>query len=88
VRIASRSGTTRSCRTRPRSPSAAARAEAAAKLRRTLAARRKPGPSYLLEPHDVGELDPGVYDGVVYLTQPFRELANLRVVVQDPAPGT
>jgi hypothetical protein len=36
----------------------------------------------------VGELDPGVYDGVVYLTQPFRELANLRVVVQDPAPGT
>jgi hypothetical protein len=63
-------------------------AEAAAKLRRTLAARRTPGPSYLLEPHDVGELDPGVYDGVVYLTQPFRALANLRVVVQDPAPGT
>jgi hypothetical protein len=59
----------------------------AAKVRGVLAARRGRGPSYLLEPYNVGKLVPGVYDGVVYLTQPFRPLANLRVVVQDPAAG-
>ena len=47
-----------------------------------LVARLEPGPVYRLEPHDVGDLTPGVYDGVVYLTDPARPLAELRIVVE------
>ncbi|HEX2375683.1 MAG TPA: hypothetical protein VHO93_17020 [Actinomycetota bacterium] len=50
-------------------------------LRACLAARLQPPRTYLLEPHDVKELVPGIYDGAVYLTAPPRPLANLQVIV-------
>ena len=50
-------------------------------LRACLAARLRPPRAYLLEPHDVKELVPGIYDGAVYLTAPPRPLANLQVIV-------
>jgi hypothetical protein len=56
--------------------------EAVGMLRACLVARLEPGPVYRLEPHDVGDLTPGVYDGIVYLTDPARPLAELRVVVE------
>ena len=56
-------------------------ADGALALRACLAARLQPPRAYLLEPHDVKELVPGIYDGAVYLTAPPRPLANLRVIV-------
>jgi hypothetical protein len=52
-----------------------------AALRACLIARLQPPRAYLLEPHDVKRLVPGVYDGAIYLTEPPRLLADLRVIV-------
>jgi hypothetical protein len=56
-------------------------------LQACLSARLQTGRAYLLEPHDVGGLIPGVYNGAVYIDEPARPLATLEVVVQGPAPG-
>jgi hypothetical protein len=52
------------------------------RLRACLVARLEPGPAYRLETHDVGDLTPGGYDGIVYLTDPGRPVADLRIVVE------
>jgi|SRR4051794_2800614 hypothetical protein len=51
-------------------------------VRGRLRAYRESRPAYRLEAHDVRGLSPGIYDGLVYLTDPPRPLANLRVVVE------
>lgn len=51
-------------------------------VRKCLRATRGPGLTYQLEAYDVHGLAPGTYDGLVYLTDPPRALANLRVVVE------
>lgn len=56
-------------------------------LRRCLVARLQPERGYLLEPHDVKGLVPGVYHGAVYLAEPPCPLATLQVIVQEAAPG-
>jgi hypothetical protein len=58
--------------------------EAVDALRACLTVRLETGPAYRIETHDVGELTQGVYDGVVYITDPGRPLAELRVVVEGP----
>jgi hypothetical protein len=50
-------------------------------LQACLVARLQVPRTYLLEPHDVKRLVPGVYDGLVFLTDPPHPLANLRVIV-------
>jgi hypothetical protein len=50
-------------------------------LQACLVARLQAPRTYLLEPHDVKRLVPGVYDGLVFLTDPPHPLANLRVIV-------
>jgi hypothetical protein len=50
-------------------------------LETCLAVRLQAPRTYLLEPHGVKRLVPGVYDGLVYLTDPPRPLADLRVIV-------
>lgn len=54
-----------------------------------LRARHEPGRGYWVETHRPIEdtpLVPGAYDGFVYLNQPPRPLAGLRIVVDGPPP--
>jgi hypothetical protein len=54
-------------------------------LKASLRATREATKGYRLEAYGVGKLEPGVYSGAVYLTDPRpRQLANLRVVVEGP----
>jgi hypothetical protein len=50
-------------------------------LQTCLAVRLQAPRTYLLEPHDVKRLVPGVYDGLIYLVDPPRPLADLRIIV-------
>jgi hypothetical protein len=56
--------------------------DGADELRRCLIARLDDGLAYSIEPFAVGPLTPGVYTGMVYLGDPARPLADLRVVVE------
>jgi len=58
--------------------------EKARTVRERLRASREDRPAYRLEASDVQGLSPGMYDGLVYLKDPPRALASLRVVVESP----
>jgi hypothetical protein len=58
--------------------------EKAGILRERLRASRESRPAYRLEASDVRGLSPGLYDGLVYLKDPPRPLASLRIVVESP----
>ena len=65
---------------------AAAVAALTQRLRATLLPGRR---AYLLATIDQGEptpLEPGTYDGLVYLIKPSFPLANLRIIVDGPPP--
>jgi|SRR4051794_4178040 hypothetical protein len=51
---------------------------------RLRATREESRPAYRLEARDVQGLSPGMYEGVVYLTDPPQALASLRIVVESP----
>jgi hypothetical protein len=59
--------------------------EKANAVRRCLRVTRELRPAYRLEAHDVRDLSPGTYEGLVYLADPPWPLADLRVVVGGTA---
>lgn len=59
-----------------------------AALRKSLVAYLDQPGVYRLETYGepTDDLEPGVYNGFVYITEPARPLANLRIVVEGPPP--